>query len=476
MISLMTHNYSSVGQCDSSALTISNSKDGDGHGIGTFCNVRRPPLSILSDFNQLFLTFQSGAEDSGNGFLAEYTQLRRDNVPPIPEVPGTFCPNSWTYFKDNCYRVFDNNTLLSWTNAEDKCNDEGAHLTSIRDGEDMEFIHSLVVGSLGSSATPPIKTFIGLVLPPESLVHNWIDERPLSYTDWIVPNNSKNWELRQPDGGRLESCVLIDMANFHSTDHWHDVPCVADNEGDRFICMKPSDGQMDTTNTSIMFPAGEEECSSNMDTCLNGECSHAIFSCQYSGCLPDSVCDTRKEVTTTETSRRLMLRGNCLLGEFQCSRSSECIPVSFLCDFISQCNDGSDEEQCYFPPCEDAQHTCLDGQCIDAAKQCDLVKDCVTGSDEHFCDESPVGVQCYDGTWLPIHAYCDGQRDCAGKNWEDEDTDCALYQANFTCESGKMRCKNGGCVDWQHRCQYNRDQYGLPMGCRDATHLEDCRK
>ena len=51
-----------------------------------------------------------------------------------------------------------------------------------------------------------------------------------------------DWSKRQPDGGQLESCVLIDLANVHSTNHWHDVPCVSDNDARQFICMKPSIG------------------------------------------------------------------------------------------------------------------------------------------------------------------------------------------------------------------------------------------
>ena len=38
--------------------------------------------------------------------------------------------------------------------------------------------------------------------------------------------------------------------------------------------------------------------------------------------------------------------------------------------------------------------------------------------------EAKDGFQCYDGTWLPSSRYCDGQRDCAGKNWEDEPLEC----------------------------------------------------
>ena len=36
-----------------------------------------------------------------------------------------------------------------------------AHLTSIRDQQDIEFIHSLIVESLRSNENPPFKTYIG---------------------------------------------------------------------------------------------------------------------------------------------------------------------------------------------------------------------------------------------------------------------------------------------------------------------------
>ena len=39
-------------------------------------------------------------------------------------------------------------------------------------------------------------------------------------------------------------------------------------------------------------------------------------------------------------------------------------------------------------------------------------------------DESVNGFQCYDGTWIPMAAFCDGHRDCAGKIWEDEPDGC----------------------------------------------------
>ncbi len=46
---------------------------------------------------------------------------------------------------------------------------------------------------------------------------------------------------------------------------------------------------------------------------------------------------------------------------------------------------------------------------------------------DYLSADSSVGFQCYDSRWLPAHAQCDGQRDCAGKNWEDETIDCGKF-------------------------------------------------
>ena len=72
------------------------------------------------------------------------------------------CPKNWTLFKDNCYSLASSKNAINWIAAEDRCKEEDAHLVSIRDSEDMEFIHSLVVGSLGRYINQPLKIYIGI--------------------------------------------------------------------------------------------------------------------------------------------------------------------------------------------------------------------------------------------------------------------------------------------------------------------------
>ena len=81
----------SLGDCDSSSLSLYNGNDESrSTELAVYCNQKVPPDEVFSDFNNLFLKFLSGAEEPGKGFLAEYEERRRDEVPWIPNVPGKF--------------------------------------------------------------------------------------------------------------------------------------------------------------------------------------------------------------------------------------------------------------------------------------------------------------------------------------------------------------------------------------------------
>ncbi|XP_072021058.1 uncharacterized protein [Amphiura filiformis] len=472
LLSFTDFDIPSLGDCTSSSVTIYNGDTQSAESaIGVYCNYRPPPKTVVSAFNHVFIAHTSGAEESGHGFYAEYAQNRHESSINVTIDPGDVCPIDWSYFRGNCHRLMYSENYINWVHAEENCMEYDAHLVSIRDRDDMEFIHSLIVDNLERHVSLPLRTYIGLTLAHDEWMHRWVDGRPLSYTDWISPNSEEEWMERQPDGGRLESCVLIDLTDVHSTNHWHDVPCISDNEANQYICMKPQSGVNDTTMTVTENLHDSVRCPDDMAVCSNGECIHKIFACADSKeCLANKECE---KGILQESSR--IIGGSCRPGEFQCLRSHECISVSFLCDFITHCEDTSDEESCVYPPCQADEYTCSNGQCISSSKRCDLVSDCVSKSDEDMCDETKDSFQCYDGTWLPAHAQCDGQRDCSGKNWEDESlSECGIYQTNFTCTNGRLSCKNGACVDPQYQCVYNKDRYGFMQGCRDATHLENC--
>ena len=91
----------------------------------------------------------------------------------------------------------------------------------------------------------------------------------------------------------------------------------------------------------------------------------------------------------------------CLGGHFKCDDGT-CILVEYECDGISQCTDGSDEENCdpvcdlpansdciycnrTLCACTDLFYQCETCGCIPLSKLCDRVSDCNDRSDESHC-------------------------------------------------------------------------------------------
>ncbi|KAJ9575286.1 hypothetical protein L9F63_025769, partial [Diploptera punctata] len=74
---------------------------------------------------------------------------------------------------------------------------------------------------------------------------------------------------------------------------------------------------------------------------------------------------------------------------FQCGYGA-CVDRTSLCDGVSNCADGSDEQHssCTKPTthgnCKSDEYRCDSGRCIDGTLLCDGLKDCDDGSDETY--------------------------------------------------------------------------------------------
>ncbi|PVD29181.1 hypothetical protein C0Q70_11778 [Pomacea canaliculata] len=98
------------------------------------------------------------------------------------------------------------------------------------------------------------------------------------------------------------------------------------------------------------------------------------ISVDFLSCAKESNCDARRYISACE------IPGKGQVPMFQCYYNSQTIPYSLLCDYRSDCLDGSDERFCVFPAC--AESTCENKQCLSFNHRCDGVQHCLDRSDE----------------------------------------------------------------------------------------------
>ena len=73
-----------------------------------------------------------------------------------------------------------------------------------------------------------------------------------------------------------------------------------------------------------------------------------------------------------------------------------CIPSDYTCDYIADCEDGSDETMYNCTCTLDMEFECDGGGCINGTWVCDGEEDCVDGSDEVGCvTGTPQGTTSY---------------------------------------------------------------------------------
>lgn len=175
------------------------------------------------------------------------------------------------------------------------------------------------------------------------------------------------------------------------------------------------------------------KCNDGKDYIRNYACSGLLRQC-------DGVCDNGCD---TELA-------------FTC-KNGACISRSDRCNGVSDCVDGSDEDNC---GCDEAtQYKCASdmdsnfNKCIDKNLLCDGVRDCPQGDDEKNCKEcrNPDAIYCPStSTCYPSIARCDGISQCPDHSDELECgcEECSVHPYNMYVCSTSKRCfrKESACT------------------------------
>ncbi|KAJ8026546.1 hypothetical protein HOLleu_31406 [Holothuria leucospilota] len=493
--------------------------------ISRFCNSNLPPSPVRSSFNTLILAFVSDYTHEASGFLAEYRTARfehSDTSATDAEPNEYLCPDSWLLFDGHCYKFMTDTEDNRWTDAQRHCDEESAFLVSINDVKEMDFVHATLISNWFSNNT---KTYIGLQMDRSLGVHVWKDKTPLSYSDWSVPTHQNNWKMRQPNGGTMEECSLIDLTNLHSTNHWHDVPC-ASTDTSQYICEKPAErigtNVWQKETIANLFTGA---CPSSM-IFINGQCIaitpvkapiHDLLlqnkTCQaglsfvkeplgsalefymdhisaYQGTLPilinvvNDVNGTACVILRLKSGQWKMRKSWCkdtLFGgaicakpaedqEQQCSSnlfrcsSNECIQKVQICDSRKDCADGSDETHCPTEADDSEFFKCGSGEKLQISFECDHNPQCLDGSDENDC-AYPVCTRdqftCRNGQCIAMDQRCDLVPHCVDGS---DESDCEFSKVGFQCYDGKWIPQRAYC-DGVKDCQGNNWE-DEPQQCR----------
>ncbi|XP_060522093.1 prolow-density lipoprotein receptor-related protein 1 isoform X3 [Cylas formicarius] len=313
---------------------------------------------------------------------------------------------------------------------------------------------------------------------PLNLTCNGVDDCG-DATDEINCNCSKEQYFRCNNGECVPNSVRCD-SDPDCKDNSDEIGCPAPNctaiHGANFI-------NCNSTTSCIHIDwicDGEDDCWDNYEelncSTSNKKCDWYQWQCPGGHCINSTArcngqddCHDGDHIAGVLSSDEKNCGTNfCSTDEFMCVGDTICIPVSWHCNGVYDCSDGSDEIECKHH-CRFDKFQCKNGECIPKAWQCDGSPDCSDQSDEtEHCSHtycSKLDFRCNaTGRCIPLAWLCDGETDC--DNGQDEHTDQGCL--SNVCTETQYQCRNGFCISREYFCDGDKD-------CKDGSdELDHC--
>ena len=137
-------------------------------------------------------------------------------VEPFQNAFIVACNNGWKHYQSSCYKY--SNRQSRWTDAEDLCQKDGAHLAKITSRKEQDFVFSLGVHQ-------PFQIWIGLRAQGPSGKFTWADGSPLG--------NFTFWSAGEPSPG---PDVCAEIIRNDSQGQWRTGQCTTRHSS--YVCEK----------------------------------------------------------------------------------------------------------------------------------------------------------------------------------------------------------------------------------------------
>ncbi|KAJ8026050.1 Cubilin [Holothuria leucospilota] len=208
-------------------------------------NINRYHWVYKSNKNELVMRLKTNSDNFAGALLAHYQET---HFPFISPNKTSVC--NGTKINDRCFRLFRNPLKLHWLEASEICKSlsNTTFLAAINNQVEMNAIHQYLL----EVGDPTKGVYIGLRLHENTKRHVWESGYPVSFTDWRVAGE---YSQRQPDGGELESCSVIQFWSYRETSNWNDIPCAA-LVTDQFLCQEDVSVDVNEAAPALTFFEG----------------------------------------------------------------------------------------------------------------------------------------------------------------------------------------------------------------------------
>ncbi|XP_076444361.1 uncharacterized protein LOC143282559 [Babylonia areolata] len=394
----------------------------------------------------------------------------------------SLCGSSLVEFGGSCYRVFKPQAKTTWNKASETCGNYGGSLAVLNGPSKL-----LNAINFTTQSTEDRYVFIGLRMQTSMRLHGmyqntwvWSDDTLAVYLPiTFVSVKAPYCAVMNASAITLITC---------------DEKVTAD-----YLCETDFTPDQDTNDTQISLNTPPSWNTGDMAACRHGHTTYKFLACDV---------DTNCSAMSHEESLACSNKFSPPVPFFTCRNQLERVPYTLVCDFRSNCCDGSDEDFCDFPQCESRLHyECSNAkQCINRDRMCDKRSDCVDGSDEFNCRNSltrdgllvntvepPASVDFTgDGSFtatqlindtcpnthfrcagqgycLPVYVRCNGFYDCPGKK-DEEDCDQYTCPGFYRCRKSKICLHEQHLCDGVFQCPERDDELICNFTCPEKCH------